>query len=108
YTPFEGQWVPKYITLADGYKFKKDAYYMIVSYDHSYRLPEYNQTSRMFIKAREDTDVFYNEKNDTFRCGGLDFEDMHICEIIIEGNAKNGFKIHITPESKGIFEINKN
>ncbi|MBQ3462290.1 MAG: copper amine oxidase N-terminal domain-containing protein, partial [Clostridia bacterium] len=47
YTPFEGQWVPKYITLADGYKFKKDAYYMIVSYDHSYRLPEYNQTSRM-------------------------------------------------------------
>ena len=108
YTPFEGQWVPKYITLADGYKFKKDAYYMIVSYDHSYRLPEYNQTSRMVIKAQEDADVFSNEKHDTFKGGGIDFDDMHIREIIIDGNSTDGFKIHITPESKGIFEINKN
>lgn len=108
YTPFERQWVPQYITLGDGYKFKKGAYYILVSYDHSYRLPEYNHTSHMIIKSEEDTGVFSNEKHDTFKCGGIDFDDLHIREIIVEGNAKDGFKIHVTPESKEIFEINEN
>lgn len=108
YTPFERQWVPKCITLGDGYKFKRDAYYMLTSYDHDYRLPEYNHTSRMIIKSEEDTDIFSNEKHDTFKCGGIDFDDMHIREIIIDGNSTDGFKIHVTPESKEIFEIHEN
>lgn len=107
YTPFERQWVPKYITLAKGYSFKKGAYYMLISYTHDYRLPEYNNTYRMIIKSEDDTSIFSNAKHDMFKCGGIDFDDMHIREITIDGSAKNGFKIHVSEESKEAFEINE-
>ncbi len=107
YTPFERQWVPQYITLANNYSFKKGAYYMLISYNHDYRLPKYNHTSQMIIKSEENTAIFSNANHDTFKCGGIDFDDMHIREIIIESNLNKNFKIHVSEESNKIFEINK-
>ena len=105
YTPYEKKWVPRYISLADGYSFKKGAYYMLISYEHAYRLPKYNRTDRMIIKSEEDTDIFSNENQDTFKGGPIGFSDMHIREIIIEGSAEHGFEIHVSEESKEIFKI---
>lgn len=107
YTPFEGQWVPEYITLNGGCSFKKGAYYALISYNHDYRLEKYNNIRRMIIKSEEDTDTFSNLEHNTFKCGGIDFDDMHIREITVEGSAKKGFKMRVSEESKEIFEINK-
>ena len=42
YTRFKKQWLPESISLAEGQLFKKGAYYLLTSYDHTYRNSKYN------------------------------------------------------------------
>ncbi len=104
YTNFERQWTPKYITLADGREFKKDAWYLLTSYQHKYRKQEYNWTQRMVFRVKEDTTQFSNETSGGEN-GSIGLDDIHIQEITISGNAAEGFVIHITPESPETFTI---
>ena len=100
---FDGQWVPKTISLKSGV-FKKDAFYLLHSYEHRYRKDEFNRDSFAIFRVGDDTSEFENLKHDEFRCGGLDTEDTHILEVMIDGDAKNGFVLHVSPESKEAFE----
>ncbi|MBQ2207363.1 MAG: hypothetical protein II413_09155, partial [Treponema sp.] len=100
---FDGQWVPKTISLKSGL-FKKDAFYLLHSYEHRYRKDEFNRDSFAIFRVGDDTSEFENLKHDEFRCGGLDTEDTHILEVMIDGDAKNGFVLHVSPESKEAFE----
>lgn len=104
YTNFEHQWTPKYITLADGREFKKDAWYLLTSYQHKYRKQEYNWTERMLFRVKEDTERFSKETSGITN-GSIGLDDMHIQEITVSGNAAEGFVIHITPESPETFTI---
>lgn len=106
FTAFNREWVPKTITLADGQTFKKGSYYMITSYSHNSRKEEYNHVSSAIWKADEDTEIFDNsDHHRNLNCGGLSLDDMHIQEITVNGNAKSGFKLCVTPESSDIFKV---
>ena len=100
---FEGQWVPKTISLKSG-EFKKDAFYLLHSYEHRYRKDEFNSDSFAIFTVGSNTSKFENLSHDTLSCGGLDTEDTHIIEVIVEGDAKKGFVLHVSPESKNAFE----
>ncbi|MBP5577357.1 MAG: hypothetical protein J6X67_11445 [Treponema sp.] len=100
---FERQWVPKTISLKSG-EFKKDAFYLLHSYEHRYRKDEFNSDNFAIFTVGSNTSKFENLSHDTLSCGGLDTEDTHIIEVIVEGNAKKGFVLHVSPESKEAFE----
>ncbi|MBP5438184.1 MAG: hypothetical protein J6Y30_09410 [Treponema sp.] len=99
---FDGQWVPKTISLKSGL-FKKDAFYLLHSYEHRYRKDEFNGDSFALFTVADDTSEFKNSKHESLFCGGLDTEDTHILEVMIDGDAKNGFVLHVSPESKEAF-----
>lgn len=100
---FDGQWVPKTILLKSGV-FKKEAFYLLHSYEHRYRKDEFNRDSFALFTVADDTSEFKNSKHESLFCGGLDTEDTHILEVMIDGDAKNGFVLHVSPESKEAFE----
>ena len=100
---FERQWVPKTISLKSG-EFKKDAFYLLHSYEHRYRKDEFNRDSFAIFTVGSNTSKFENLSHDSLSCGGLDTEDTHIIEVIVEGDAKKGFVLHVSPESKEAFE----
>ena len=100
---FDGQWVPKTISLKSGL-FKKDAFYLLHSYEHRYRKDEFNRDSFALFTVSDDTPEFKNSKHESLFCGGLDTEDTHILEVMFDGDAKNGFVLHVSPESKEAFE----
>ena len=100
---FDGQWVPKKISLKSGV-FKKEAFYLLHSYGHRYRKDEFNRDSFALFTVADDTSEFKNSKHESLFCGGLDTEDTHILEVMIDGDAKNGFVLHVSPESKEAFE----
>lgn len=100
---FDGQWVPETISLKSGL-FKKEAFYLLHSYGHRYRKDEFNRDSFALFTVADDTSEFKNSKHDYLFCGGLDTEDTHILEVMIDGDAKNGFVLHVSPESKEAFE----
>lgn len=110
YTHFQNQWVPESISLANGQSFKKDAYYLLKSYEHTYRKPEYNTVSRVVFRAYEDSNILYDlSKTDNgiprFISGGVYLDDIHIQEIIMKGSADSGFVLYVTPESQEIFKV---
>lgn len=106
FTRSEGEWIPQTITLADGYSFKKDLYYMITSYEHNYRNDKYNGIGRAIWKAEDNSSVFDNTRQkNSLLCGGLYPEDMHIQEIKVDGSAKSGFTLYVTPISTDKFEV---
>ena len=100
---FDGQWVTKTISLKSGL-FKKEAFYLLHSYGHRYRKDEFNRDSFALFTVADDTSEFKNSKHESLFCGGLDTEDTHILEVMIDGDAKNGFVLHVSPESKEAFE----
>lgn len=106
FTHNENEWVPQKISLADGQRFRKDAYYLLTSYAHTYRKPEYNDVSRAVFTVEEDTDVFLNTKNVYLGVGRIYLEDIHIQEVMIHRTDKNQFIVRVTPESTETFTVN--
>lgn len=105
FTTFAREWVPETITLANGGLFKADTYYLITSYENSYRKPEYNSVSTAIFRVDEDTDIVNNEdKRLNLNCGGLYLNEMHLQEIHVVP-AGDGFKLSVTPESEMIFIV---
>ena len=101
---FAHQWVPYKISL-DGEKLKKDSYYMLTSYDHSYRLPELNRRDICLFDVERDTDAFVDEDDSyDWMTGGIEIEDVHISRVRITGDPQKGFTLHITPESEAFAE----
>lgn len=100
---FDRQWVPKTISLKSGV-FKKEAFYLLHSYEHRYRIGEFTRDSFALFTVADDTSEFKNSKHEYLFSGGLDTEDTHILEVMIDGDAKNGFVLHVSPESKEAFE----
>lgn len=106
YTRFRRQWVPESISLADGQMFKKDAYYLLTSYDNTYRNPKYNAVSRAIFKMSETSNIFDNSNGKSnLGVGGVYLDEIRIQEIIIKGTAKSGFTLSVTPLSKEIFAV---
>ena len=86
------------------------AYYLLTSYEHTYRIPEYNLTSRVVFRAYETSNTLselYKTDNGIprFISGGVYMEDMHIQEVLVTGTPDTGFLLSVTPESTGIFEV---
>lgn len=107
YTHIKRQWVPEKISLSQGNFFKENAYYLLTSYEHRYRNDKYNSVCQAIFKATETSDTYYNSNGTgrfPFQGSVVDVNDIHIQEIIIQGNAASGFTLYITPESKEIFE----
>ncbi len=110
YTHFQNQWVPERISLAEGQLFKNGAYYLLTSYEHAYRIPDYNLTSRVVFRAYETSNTLselYKTDNGIprFISGGVYMEDMHIQEVRVTGVPDTGFLLSVTPESTGIFKV---
>lgn len=106
YTRFKRQWVPESISLADGQMFKENAYYLLTSYDHTYRNPKYNAVSRAIFKMSETSNIFDNASgHSNLGVGGVYLEEIRIQEIIIKGTAESGFTLCVTPLSKEIFTV---
>ena len=92
----------KEITLKEGYTYKDDAYYMI-SQDRE-------DDGQLHIKALYNPIyTYYDSYNDReeLNINGLlnDPVDLHLQEITITGNAQEGFILHITPPSEGVFKV---
>ncbi len=99
---FERQWVPSELSLAQG-SFKKGAFYLIHSYQHRYRKAEYNWDDLCIFTVDKDGPIFLNSSHYSFNSGGIYTDDAHIQEVVISGNAKEGFVLHLSPESEGHF-----
>jgi hypothetical protein len=100
---FSLSWNVKKRLLDDDNTFK-EAFYLLHSYGHRYRKDEFNRDSFALFTVADDTSEFKNSKHESLFCGGLDTEDTHILEVMIDGDAKNGFVLHVSPESKEAFE----
>lgn len=105
YTHFKNQWVAQSISLADGESFKKDAYYLLTSYQHTYRNPEYNSVNRAIFRAKENSNIFLNPERGMFETGSIYLDEVHIQEVLIDRNSKGRFTVRITPESKEAFKV---
>ena len=110
FTNFKRQWVPESISLAEGYTFKENNYYLITTYDHAHRVPEYNRVTHMVFRAYETANTLYHPDAPNggqlfIIAGGLDLEEAHIQELTIKGNATQGYTICATPESNEIFTV---
>lgn len=110
YTRFQKQWVPESISLADGELFKEEAYYLLTSYEHTYRKSEYNSIGRAIFTVDEACNTYQNTHDYGGAVfingvGGVFLEEIHIQEITIQGDAKSGFVIQTTPESEEVFEV---
>ena len=104
YTHFKGQWVPECISLSDGESFKENAYYLISSYEHSYRREEYNAVGYGIFSVKEASDLFCGAF-DFYGGGGIFLEEMYIQEIILYGDAITGFILYTTPKSYDVFTV---
>jgi len=106
FTAFRNQWVPETITLKKGQIFKANAYYIISSYEHRYRRPEFNSQGNAIIKIGYDSNMINNEKGMLkLNTGGLYLDEVRIREVQITGNPIDGFTLLVTPESKNTFRI---
>ena len=88
--------------MKEGYTYKDDAYYMI-SQDRE-------DDGQLHIKALYNPIyTYYDSYNDReeLNINGLlnDPVDLHLQEITITGNAQEGFILHITPPSEGVFKV---
>ena len=117
---FVGQWVPETISLDEGQYFKKNAYYLISSYEDINKAIErkkyiemitgseykLNLVSYAIFKVEKDTSIINNENGDlNLNSGGLNLDEIRIREIIISGNNNDGFTLFVTPESTNIFIV---
>lgn len=105
FTRLKRQWIPESISLADGQEFEQDSYYLLTSYDHTYRKPEYNSVSRAIFKADKTCDTYLNPGNQSFGVGGIYLDEIHIQQVMVTGYPETGFVLHVTPESKEIFTV---
>ncbi len=90
------------LTLTEGDVFEEGAWYLLTSYEHAYRKEEYNARRHELFRAEKTADVFVPEGNTVVYADYVD--DMHIRKVTVDGAAKEGFEIYITPESRAKFE----
>ena len=101
YTRSKSRWPAYVVSLADGETFEKDCYYLVKSYEHTYRKAEYNRVYRWVFKA----DTTASSLNFNGNAGVLNLDEIHIQKITISGNANTGFTLALTPESSKTFEV---
>ena len=91
------------IKLKEGQSYRKDACYVIESYDAKYRKSEYNQKSVSVFRPDEKSLKSGNEFEGNIRFIPLK-DEKHIREVIINGNAKDGFILDVSRESSAFAE----
>jgi len=105
YTRFPGQWVAASLSLADGQKFKSDAYYLLKGKDMSDRRKGHFIMGNMFFKSNSDTDTILNLDKKRPNLGVTGLDEVTIQEATVSGDWNSGITIHITPESSKGFTI---
>jgi len=83
----------------DNWTEKADAYYLITTYKDG-------RKSHAVFKVNNDTEIIHNEDGKLdLNSGGLYLEEMHLREILINGNSHDGFTLLVTPESRSVFKV---
>jgi len=105
FTYFQRQWVPESISLADGYLFIENNYYLITSYRHP-RGEDSLRLAYAIFQATETSDTFLNPSGlISLHTGAIFFDEIYIQEIRISGNEANGFVLHVTPRPTESFTV---
>ena len=110
YTHFKQQWVPESISLAKGSLFEEGTYYLLTSYEHMYRDPAYNWTSRVAFLAYETANTLYDlhksdeNGNDRFISGGVNLEEIRIQKVTFKRTGTE-FIVSFTPQSTETFTV---
>ena len=107
YTRYFKQWVPESITLAGGYYFKENAYYLLTSREVDSDSPLLGFVDSAIFMSSETSNTFRNSDEpgrQRFQ-GSVFLGDIYIQEIVVTGDPQSGFVLYITPRSDEVFVI---